>query len=83
VQQLRVYEGNTLRAGLSQMHGLRHAYAQHRYAELTGWQAPAAGGPTARSLTPEQRAMDRQARLTISRELGHEREQITAAYLGR
>ena len=83
VQQLRVYEGNTLRAGLSQMHGLRHAYAQHRYAELTGWQAPAAGGPTARSLTPEQRQMDRQARLTISQELGHEREQITAAYLGR
>jgi integrase len=83
VQQLRVYEGNTLRAGLSQMHGLRHAYAQHRYAELSGWQAPAAGGPTARSLTPEQRAMDRQVRLTISRELGHEREQITAAYLGR
>jgi len=24
-----------------------------------------------------------EARLTISRELGHEREQVTAAYLGR
>jgi len=31
VQQLRIYEGNTLRAGLSNMHGLRHAYAQNRY----------------------------------------------------
>jgi hypothetical protein len=41
VQQMRVYEGNTLCAGLSQMHGLRHAYAQQRYEELTGWKAPA------------------------------------------
>ena len=82
VQQLRIYEGNTLRAGLSNMHGLRHAYAQNRYEELTGWQAPAAGGPNAKTLTPEQRETDRQARLTISRELGHEREQITAAYCG-
>lgn len=45
VHQLRVYEGNTRRAGLSHMHGLRHAYAQQRYEELTGWKAPAAGGP--------------------------------------
>ena len=36
VQQMRVYEGNTLRAGLSQMHGLRHAYAQNRYEEQIG-----------------------------------------------
>jgi len=83
VQQLRIYEGNTLRAGLSNMHGLRHAYAQNRYEELTGWKAPAAGGPKAKTLTPEQRETDHQARLTISRELGHEREQITAAYLGK
>jgi site-specific recombinase XerD len=83
VHQLRVYEGNTLRAGLSQMHGLRHAYAQNRYEELTGWKCPAAGGLDSKSLTPEQRELDREARVTISRELGHEREQITAAYLGR
>ena len=82
VQQLRVYEGNTLRAGLSNMHGLRHAYAQNRYEELTGWQAPAAGGPNAKTLTPEQRETDSQTRLTISRELGHERASITAAYCG-
>ena len=82
VQQLRVYEGNTLRAGLSQMHGLRHAYAQNRYEELTGWKAPASGGPKAKTLTPEQRETDRETRLTISRELGHERVSITAAYCG-
>ncbi|HFD86099.1 MAG TPA: integrase [Gammaproteobacteria bacterium] len=83
VHQMRVYEGNTCRAGLSKMHGLRHAYAQNRYEELTGWKAPAAGGPDTRSLTPEQRETDRKARLLISQELGHEREQITAVYLGR
>jgi len=83
VHQMRVYEGNTCRAGLSKMHGLRHAYAQNRYEELAGWKAPAAGGPDARSLTPQQREIDRKARLLISQELGHEREQITAVYLGR
>jgi hypothetical protein len=50
---------------------------------LTGWKAPAAGGPTSKQLSPEQKTIDRQARLTISRELGHEREQITAVYLGQ
>ncbi len=71
------------RAGLHHMHGLRHAYAQNRYEELTGWKCPAAGGSDSKSLTPEQREIDHEARLTISRELGHEREQVTAAYLGR
>ena len=83
VHQLRVYVGNTTRAGLSNLHGLRHAYAQERYEELTGWECPATGGPNGESLTPEQRELDRDARLTISQELGHEREQVTAAYLGR
>ena len=81
-QQLRVYEAETSRAGLSKMHGLRHAYAQTRYQELTGWQAPAAGGPQVRALTPAQRELDRQARLTISQELGHERPQVVAVYCG-
>ena len=83
VHQLRVYEGNTTRAGLSNMHGLRHAYTQDRYEDLTGRKCPAAGGPGSKSLTPEQRELDREARLTISQELGHEREQVTTAYLGR
>ena len=64
------------------MHGLRHAYAQSRYAELTGWPAPAAGGPTVKALTPEQKAIDQQARLTISQELGHERTQVVGIYIG-
>jgi len=83
VQQLRIYEGHTIRAGLSKMHGLRHAYAQQRYEELTGWKSPAAGGPISKALTAEQREKDHQVRLVISREMGHEREQVTAVYLGR
>lgn len=83
VQQMRIYEKQTLKAGLSSMHGLRHAYAQTRYEELTGWPAPTCGGPTSKQLTFEQRKIDCDARLTISKELGHKREQITTAYLGR
>ena len=82
-QQLRIYEGHTIRAGLSRMHGLRHAYAQRRYEELTGWKSPAAGGPSSKSLTREQRDQDHDARIIVSRELGHEREQITSIYLNR
>ena len=83
VQQLRIYEGHTSRAGLSKLHGLRHAYAQQRYHELTGRPCPAAGGPAAKALAESQRALDHTARLTISKELGHEREAITTVYLGR
>ena len=81
-QQVRIYEGHTLRAGLSKMHGLRHAYAQRRYEELTGWKSPAAGGPSCKSLAHGQRDRDREVRLVISRELGHERRQVVGVYLG-
>jgi hypothetical protein len=83
IEQRRVYERHAAHAGLSKLHGLRHTYAQARYRELTGWPAPAAGGPTSRQLTRAKREVDRDARRTVSRELGHEREQITAVYLGR
>ena len=81
-QQLRIYERHTANAGLSKMHGLRHAYAQQRYQELTGWRAPAADGPIVKALTAEQKRVDQEARLTISRELGHERIQVVGIYLG-
>jgi len=83
IEQLRVYERHTANAGFSKMHGLRHAYAQQRYLELTGWLSPHAGGPTKKELTLAQQQTDRQARLTISAEIGHVREQITAVYIGR
>lgn len=81
--QQHVYDGQCKAAGLSNMHGLRHQYAQARYEALTGWQAPAAGGPDARALTPAQRQIDARAHQIISHELGHERRQITSLYLGR
>ena len=83
VQQLRRFEHQCAQAGIHRVHGFRHQYAQTRYKELAGWSAPAAGGPTSSELTSEQREIDREARLTISAELGHDREQITAVYLGR
>ena len=83
IEQLRIYERHTANAGLSKMHGLRHAYAQQRYRELTGWPSPHAGGPAKEQLTGAQRQVDQQARLTISAELGHVRAQITAVYIGR
>jgi integrase len=83
VQQLKIYERQCIDSGLNKMHGLRHGYAQARYLEITGWPSPASGGPSSKDLTPDQKALDLEARLTISLELGHEREQITAVYLGR
>ncbi len=47
IQQRHLYDGQCKAVGLSHMHGLRHAYAQARYEILTGWKAPAAGGPSA------------------------------------
>jgi hypothetical protein len=71
IQQLKIYERQTARAGLHKLHGLRHAYTQARYQELTGWLAPAVGGPARTALTRPQQAQDRAVRLLISRELGH------------
>lgn len=82
-QQLKKYERSCTEAGLNRAHGLRHNYAQRRYEELTGWKAPVVGGPKSGELTPEQKQLDRAARLQISEELGHHREEITAVYLGR
>ena len=83
VEQLRRFENQCATAEVHRVHGHRHQYAQVRYQELTGWPAPAAGGPHSKEQTPTQRELDREARLTISAELGHDREQITAVYLGR
>ena len=83
VEQRNRYDRQIRTAGIKNPHGLRHAYAQARYEELTGWKAPLAGGSASNSLTRDQRALDKGARETISRELGHSREQISATYLGR
>ena len=81
-EQKRVYEDETRAAGFDRMHGLRHAYALRRYEALTGWKAPAAGGPASGTLTGVRRRIDRAARLTVAAELGHSRREISRTYLG-
>ncbi len=81
--QLQRFRAQCDKAGIGGVHGLRHQYALSRYEALTGWKCPAAGGPNSKQLTASQKARDRAARLTISAEMGHGREQITAVYLGR
>ena len=82
-QHLRVYVRQIMNAGLSKMHGLRHAYAQERHFDLTGWPCPIAGGPKTQRLSANDRRIDQAARLTISRELGHVREEVLSIYIGR
>ena len=71
------------RVAIHGVHGHRHFYAQARYQELAGWACPARGGPTSKQLTKKQKAIDREARAVISREMGHGREQIVAVYCGK
>jgi hypothetical protein len=80
---LRQFRAQCERAGIHKVHGHRHSYAQQRYRELTGRECPACGGPTSRQLNIEQKRIEKEARLTISAELGHGREAITSVYLGR
>jgi hypothetical protein len=80
--QLNIFRAETRRAKIKHVHGLRHAYAQKRYRELTGWECPARGGPIAKGLSMQQALLDRRARLQISKELGHGRIRITAIYCG-
>jgi site-specific recombinase XerC len=82
VEHLHRYERQLRNAGMRKLHGLRHAYAQQRYVELTGWQAPVAGGPTSNQLTPGQLEPDYDARAIVSHELGHARVEIAVVYLG-
>lgn len=88
-QQMRCYDTVTRQAGLYNLHGLRHAYAQSRYRQLTdyyskgkGWQCPIAGGPARYHLTPGQKQTDRQVRQQIAEELGHSRVAIVKNYIG-
>lgn len=82
IQHRKAFEYATLKAGFSNLHGLRHNYAQARFKQLAGFACPKAGGVDKNALTAAQRRADYLARLTVSRELGHDRIDITKAYLG-
>lgn len=57
-------------------HGLRHGFAHRRYEDHTGEKAPIVVASS------QDRAVDDIGRLGVSRELGHARKSISAAYLG-
>jgi hypothetical protein len=75
-------EHATWAAGIRNMHGHRHWYAQWRYQTLTGRPCPAAGGDTYERLSRASRGADYRARMQISAELGHGRLAVTDTYLG-
>jgi hypothetical protein len=89
-QHLSHYQRQTKQMGISKCHGLRHAYAQRRYHDLTqqfdaqgkGLQCPIEGGTPTRQLQDKEREWDHRAREIISRELGHSRLAITKTYIG-
>lgn len=62
--------------GIDRLHDLRAAYACDRYQALTGAAAPVAGGQIL------DRNTDKSAREVISKELGHDRIEVVAAYIG-
>ncbi|MFO8488051.1 integrase domain-containing protein [Legionella pneumophila serogroup 1] len=88
-QYLRQYQTETEKLGLKNCHGLRHAYAQKRYHEITSqlspdkqpYMCPIEGGKPSKFLSPSEKAIDLEARGIISRELGHSRISITKNYL--
>ena len=82
IQHARIFRNLVNRFGVHKVHGLRHAYAQKRYLELTDWESPVNGGPLVSDMTSEQYQRDRAARLTVSNELGHGRISVTNVYLG-
>ncbi len=82
IEHRKAFEYQTLKAGMSNLHGLRHNYAQWRYKALTGRDSPKTVNAPSKTLTGALRQSDRDARLTIAEELGHSRIDVTKAYLG-
>ncbi len=82
IQHRNAYDKQVQKAGIKHAHGLRHAYAQEQYKQLTGWDCPACGGPKSNELSQEQKETDKSARLIISELLGHSRIQIVTQYCG-
>lgn len=81
-EQMKVYEYETCRVGLNKNHGLRHHYAQVRFSQISGYSCPHQEGKLRKEMSNEERQIDDQFRRQLSRELGHERIQITAMYIG-
>ncbi|WP_312904566.1 phage integrase N-terminal domain-containing protein [Stutzerimonas nitrititolerans] len=84
-QALGHYSRIVAKAGLTKSqlgvtsHGLRHAFANERYAHYSGSRSPVEGG----NLSSRDWELDRFARLAVVEELGHSREDVSTHYLGR
>ncbi len=84
-QALGHYSRIVAKAGLTKAqlgvtsHGLRHAFANERYAHYSGSRSPVEGG----NLRSQNWELDRFARLAVVEELGHSREDVSTHYLGR
>ena len=75
---VRHYSAGALKLyGLNNRHDLRAAYACERYKIITGMDAPVLSGKRESS-----KSIDRKAREMIARELGHNRIDVVASYLG-
>ena len=89
-QHLSHYEEQAKAMGVSKLHGLRHAYAQERYRELTkffdpnkqGMACPFEGGKKFKEMNAAEKAIDRKARQILSFDMGHSRISITRIYCG-
>ena len=64
-------------AGIKGFHDMRAAYACECYQALTGFPAPVATGTRQADKT-----LDTQARVLLSQQLGHNRLDVIAAYIG-
>jgi hypothetical protein len=80
-QQTQLYDHIVTQNGWSNLHGLRHAYAQRRYTEISGFQSPVKGGEKP-VMDDENKQKDALARKLVSLELGHSRPEILACYIG-
>ena len=63
--------------GIKGFHDMRAAYACERYQALTGFPAPVVTG-----VRQANKTLDTQARVLLSQELGHNRLDVIAAYIG-
>ena len=89
-QHLSHYRAQTKLMGVCKLHGLRHAYAQRRYKEITqfydpngqGFVCPIDGGKQYKAMTDTEKSIDRLARQAISQALGHSRINIVKCYIG-
>lgn len=83
IQHRKAFEHQALKAGFTNLHGLRHNYAQWRYSELTGHKCPKVENGLPRAdMTLAQLRQDKMALQTIAKELGHNRPEITKVYVG-